>query len=1029
MASPEERQRFLKFALSEMGTQNAHHEFEHLCRHLATRRVASNILPATGPVSSGGDQARDFETFRTYLAEGVDGTSGFLALATSEVVAFACTLHKDHLSTKIRSDVRGICTQGTAVDVVCYFTSGSVPVAARHRLQEQAKADHRVRLEIFDAEAITTWLADPELYWIANAYLHLPMEMAPAPQPEEVALPRWYQTARIHWRTESSADLTSADFFEIRRAARHAASEEAARPDLPQWLRLLHALALEASRTRDRQNARYELALATYRGTGDLTRADDAVRDFMADVMQEESAGLLMDAAVLLAYCLGARLRDRSGIPGTQIHAWGRDLLQHLRDLLELAPPRNQRAALLEVFARLALTPVPSDPEDLIEQDLPSLAEVTSMVRQAQENGTPIPVTVVGDVVMLDADGGLEALSELTALLPLASTFPVEGLCNWFDFISQNIIDDPRYRGIRDALDAATGRVAGNDAVATRCMTRARALVEAGRLLPALNEFHEAKVTWWSGDTLRSSLLAMLSISDIYTELRLPMAAKQYAMAVAFAGHATQNEDVQDLIPVGLFGAANCDHAAGAWIGATELTRVAMLAQHHFMLDPWNNEKYLYLDGAWDNQAIRLHTAQAIRPAVLEQLRGIVVDTPVIDSMPPQSTDPDHPSEDEWAELADQQLSGRPFDDAGPQRVIHWAGLGTRWYVRCPNDRATVLAAERFSAAAQILLADLSAHDPLLLPSDINISLTVRSTEDVPPPRPGQDACVEEPDNAVSRWTVSLTPYTGGVADGALEQETLAVLAQILVTITLLPGEAFMTLVERSFERGLLHKLGAGRPYDEVADTRPATSYTTSATLPVTSVAADRPRNLMAADELPSPSGPGPGYTEQESLAACAGRYENLPPIIRFTLARMLGNEHARQVLAERRRAGWLDWHLLTAIANVVGNQRLHAAGLDRFSQDETWRRRAGQLMRRAEEPNDVVSLEVFTSENLSTALNMSALHTLTNWGLQTHQRTPDFAAILTLLGDRYGYWTDDVPHDDLFGVFKNPEGRWGRKR
>ena len=1023
MVSPEERQRFLKFALSELGTQNAHHEFEHLCRHLATRRVVSNILPATGPVSSGGDQARDFETFRTYLAEGLDGTNGFLALASSEVVAFACTLQKDNLSTKIRGDLRGICTQGTPVDVVCYFTSGSVPVAARHRLQEQAQTDHRVRLEIFDAEAITTWLADPELYWIANTYLHLPMEMAPDPQPEEVALPQWYQAARIRWRTESSADFAPADFFDIRRAARHAASEDAARPDLPQWLRLLHNLTLEASRTRDRQNARYELALTTYRGTDDLTPADGAVRDFMADALEEESPGPLMDAAVLLAFCLGARLRDRSGIPATQIHAWGRDLLQHLRDLLGLAPPRNRRAALLEVLARLALTPVPADPEDLIEQDLPSLADVTSMVRRAQENGTPIPVTVVGEVVMLDADGGLEALSELAALLPLASTFPVEGVCNWFDFISQDIIDDPRYPGIRDALDAATDRVAGNDAVATRCMTRARALAVAGRLIPALNEFHEAKVTWWSGDTLRSSLLAMLSISDIYTELRLPMAAKQYAMAVAFAGHATQNKDVQDLIPLGLFGAADCDHGAGAWISATELTRVAMLAQHQFVSDPWNNEEHPYLEEAWDNQAIRLYTAQAIRPEVLEQLRSIVINTPVIGSMPPESTEPGYPSEGEWAELADQQLSGRPFDDAGPQRLIHWAGLGTRWYVRCPNDRATVLAAERFSAAAQILLADLSAHDPLLLPSDIHISLTVRSAEAAPTPQPGRDACVEEPDNAVSRWTVFLTPYTGGVADGALEQETLAVLAQILMTVTLLPGEAFMALVERSFERGLLHKLGAGRPYDEVADTRPAASYTTAAALPVTSVAADQPRNLTGADELPARTGPGPRYTEQESLADCAARYVNLPPIIQFTLAKVLDDEGTRHVLTDRRRAGWLDWHLLTAIANVVGNQRLHTAGLDRFSQDETWRRRAGQLMRRAEEPNDVVPLDVFTSENLSTALNMSALSTLTNWGLQTHQRTPDFAAILTLLGDRYGYWTDDVPHGDLFGVLEDPEG------
>ena len=67
MANPAQVQSQVKFALSQLPAQNAHHLFEQICRHLTTRFICSNVLPATGPVSAGGDQGRDFETFRTYL--------------------------------------------------------------------------------------------------------------------------------------------------------------------------------------------------------------------------------------------------------------------------------------------------------------------------------------------------------------------------------------------------------------------------------------------------------------------------------------------------------------------------------------------------------------------------------------------------------------------------------------------------------------------------------------------------------------------------------------------------------------------------------------------------------------------------------------------------------------------------------------------------------------------------------------------------------------------------------------------------
>ena len=55
--TPETIAKIVGYALSELSSDNAHHEFEHLCRHIARRRICSNILPASGPVSGGGDAA------------------------------------------------------------------------------------------------------------------------------------------------------------------------------------------------------------------------------------------------------------------------------------------------------------------------------------------------------------------------------------------------------------------------------------------------------------------------------------------------------------------------------------------------------------------------------------------------------------------------------------------------------------------------------------------------------------------------------------------------------------------------------------------------------------------------------------------------------------------------------------------------------------------------------------------------------------------------------------------------------------
>jgi len=130
----------IRFHLSELSAKNAHHEFEHLARHVARARIASNILPATGPVSSGGDRGRDFETFGTRHAPPGPPGNSFAARSTGErKLIFACSLQKT-IETKIRKDVCTLLNQGD-VDEIVYFCEPNLAISQASEAHRRSKGE------------------------------------------------------------------------------------------------------------------------------------------------------------------------------------------------------------------------------------------------------------------------------------------------------------------------------------------------------------------------------------------------------------------------------------------------------------------------------------------------------------------------------------------------------------------------------------------------------------------------------------------------------------------------------------------------------------------------------------------------------------------------------------------------------------------------------------------------------------------------------------------------------------------------
>jgi hypothetical protein len=933
-----------------------------------------------------------------------------------DAVVLACTMQIDDVPGKIKRDLQSICQGGASVDRVVYFTVSPVAVAKRHDLIGHARDEHGLSLDIWDALALATNLAEPGLFYLAEQYLNVPADMAPPPV-EEDRSPQWYRELRSRWRLKGVHFASYAELVDLRQGLRYATFHDEARADIADWLSYARALLAAAHNSDVTLRAQYEIAVATLRGTNTLRPADDLVRAFFDTVLQSVTDhGLIEDALVLDQYCAGAFVRGLTNITGDEIVRWQAELLGKVQSLLDERPYPNTRAHLLALSARLRLFPVIPSEGGTEGESLQSPAEGTRQVLDAIEADET--VTIAPAPGFVDLDGGMADLKALCRHLPEAPLFPVDRLADVFDLIAPALADHPDYRTVRDALDDAVEALAGHAARADRARNRGMAFLAAGRLRQALNEIHEAKVNWWHGDTIRGAILSMLLLSDIYARLRLPLAAKNYALQAVVVASSTRQDDLNRYIAHGMLAAARASFQAGSWMTAVFAAKATTAGFRAFVEDPWDHERHPELWYLLVDLANVRRVAQAHRPGLARTVQAALEDVgiaEIIDGLLDGSEDKGEWSEDQIARSADAEGIGRPFSDVGPVRIYAWRALGMVWRIRCANERRAGYAAERFAAAAQIVVAELADHDAVLLPGRVEVEVRPDGTELAP----GAERVEQVPNNDASSWIVHLSQANPDDVD-TFHQELTGALISILHTVSLLPIDRFMTVINATFQRGLFHKLAIGRPFDEAVEYFPEFSQPPTITTPDRPFGATIPIEIAASPELGPPTTPGPGYDPEKALEAVRRRYAVTPQIVRFTLPRLRADAGFRTVVTILREDGWLDWHVLNAVASVVSNERLRRSRLVLPPRNRADAEAARRLQFRPEEPNDFqLPPRAFNEEALRVQLKTSALATLIGFGLTPNQQTPDFTAIFAVLGQRYGYWTDDVDHEDFF--VKNP--------
>lgn len=972
----------VRFHLEQLAVRNAHHEFEHLCRHLARARICSNILPATGPVAAGGDQGRDFETFVTHIKDNRHSdTSIFRGLASDEPLAFACTTQKDGIKGKIQSDVQKIMREGTVVAGVHYFCTTDISVAVRHDLQAWVNEAYNINMEIYDGQAISELITDREIFWIAEQFLGISAMLFPPPPEQQEDT--WYHRLLVYWNENWEREKNYADFTELKAAIRFATFENNYKKDIPFWVKSLRTFLNDRIGDGLRRKALYEIAVATLRGMGYLNGMENDIREYFSSIAHLETASEIEDAEVLWKYCAGARNHNVVELSEEELIQWKEQIKTKIEDVLNSVGTPGIKCYLLEIKGHHCLA-------DMIFADI---------------NTDNIPRTYIKQAV-----GIWRNLLENIQEAPL---FPLERFADRLAELIKLFGYIPELEEMCREIDELLGERFGEFTAAEKCKDRALNYYERGEILRAINELHSAKVKWFAQETINASLRAILIISNWYLRLGLGYAAKYYALAAAYIAVKHNDIKYRKYVPSSLLTAASCDYYQGNWIGFLDLAEIAIPCHNAYSKEPWDilsheEWKYFYFE-----TSVILTLAERLDKNLFnlcyERICKLGLDG--IDELTEQTksnwmhTDLTHI----WQHLTDQ--IDRPFSDTGGERISRWKALGIRWNFIWKNDYSTTAISEQFIAALQIFLADLVDKELCLLSTDVDIYLR-------PIGQSEKAKAVPKPSNAGRVWEIFIPIKDSVGRDLAreVEIEVINLAFVILRELSLLPQEQFSHVVKSSISRGLTSKLLVAQPYETLfKEFYFSETFVNSKREEIFTPRVEYEFAVREHPELKSNDAVGPTYNFEQTKELLHRRYTNAMKGIQFTLKRLLKNEEFLKTVRQLRSEGWLDWHILGAVASITVNTRINADPRARMDKSYCNKLFAHFFSVPEDRKWAAVPPTFYSINEMQQIIRMNMVSSLHLLELECHQETPDLDGIEQFLVMRYRYKVDDIEHRDPF--------------
>ncbi|TIV32694.1 MAG: hypothetical protein E5V90_01885 [Mesorhizobium sp.] len=567
----------------------------------------------------------------------------------------------------------------------------------------------------------------------------------------------------------------------------------------------------------------------------------------------------------------------------------------------------------------------------------------------------------------------------------------------------------PRYQQLADRIDAVVEMRRGKTARAEQGRERAMIHATHNQFVAAIDQLQRAKEGWFQAATMYGSVLAMLQLSDFYSRLWLPLAARYYAAAALKYAIAAKDEELRPLIG-----------RAAVEISATYL----MAGEGLSFIYSVGRAAQIHIGHATDGEDLEQHTEFAARlaetakvyallrhllPENLQQIEaaldGWPIDSAYANSLRTLASRPP------WASVSRSEIEERLAEDIGqgltydlgPEIRYRWNALGISWTIRAASSTRSV--AEWIGAAFQIAIVDLADEDLAILPSSVEIEITTS----------GQlEAKLEAvPDNVQMRYRLTV-PNSITLGDEA--SFTLMLLAEIVGNASALPSGDFLKVVERKIDRGLLSKAfwvhPVSRLFVEMRDLLVGKDVVLSGiSVPMDAPAPD-PRS---GDELAWLSGDGPTYTTARAYQALSRRYERMTPVVAANLDALRAHPTAMALLEEMHNEGLLDWQIYQVIYNFALQQSIEAeAGYHAMANGSPEiTRRLVKEFENGKTP--AINLNNFNRETVESVRWVSLFAALPAWQLSNHRSTPDMEATRRFLAVRYHHFEDDIDHPSLF--------------
>jgi len=971
MASPDQVIQTIRFAFETLGERNAQHEFEHLCRHFARARICFHILPATGPVSGGGDQGRDFETFRTFI-QGL-GDQHFCALAEVKKIAFACSLEKKVIA-KVKSDVTKIVSGGVRPDLIYFFSAGPVSTSNRHKLQEWARTRHSVELEILDCVALAEQLADPDVFWIAARYLQVSPEIYPRPSdtgPE-------YEDLALKWLTEARAADRFADFIEIKRAARIALAS--ARQDLPRWLAVLVAYESRCEGDIERRQVNYELLALTMRERRSLRGDEARIRNFFNNnPALLDFPDTVTQAETIHCYAATAQLLGEADLTPEELETWHVAILNAAETGIAEPASENQLCLWLELRGSI---------------------ELHAQLRNGR----------------LDLAACVAPWMRLTESLPDAPMFPVQEFHDLIVRFAEEFEDPPIFDDLLNHVRPFLAERAGANALAESHFRRAQRFLDKEQIPRALRELHSARLKWFGHETIGEAANCCLLLSRCYQRLGLHIAAIYYALIPSFIFANATDSSLREHVHEGLHDAAEAAYAQGHWCLFFELVGPALSVQFHASAAGLNIEESPHLQWLVQNLPPALHATRKLAPSIFDaamrEFRARGMESILLEGMEVFQVAAAKWSDGDFETALRNSFTGPPFSDVGQSCEAMWSAFGVRWRLRWPNDYAALRVAIEVVAFLQIAISELAGCDLDIIPGTMlaDIELT-------------DDAAVtveSVPDNSTCRWRfrVPSAPLRGTAGVEAFRSQMLGCFVEIVSSLSAMPDAQFVEVFRREVAPHLFAHDFFARRFPELLDffagrERFGAVGRRDCAAPLEASTWEPPE----VKALAWVNSPHPKFNEAISLQQVSRRYDVSLAALRYTLPCVIADPEFQKAVAALRTEGWKDWHLLMAMLNAVANYRVKLC-LDARDNEERYAEAMKEEIFSVEKPDSPpVPAEHLTRELLRMHLLMALNFGLSSEGLQFHHRTPNIDSVFKYARHRWRYFDLDVQHPDVFAI------------